>query len=99
MIQLIPATAGTATSEPFALYPEHLPATLQIYGGSGTDSAKLQRSYDGGNSFEDYYIDGALVAVTEALTNIKAIDAAGIFRVVKTTGGDAGVVLSLARDL
>jgi len=98
-IRIIANAAGTETSDPFRVGPEDLPATLQIFNGSGTDSAKVQRSYDGGTSFEDYKIDGTVVAVAENLTNIKAIDAQGIFRVVKTTAGAAGVSLSLGRNL
>ena len=99
---IIANTSGTETSSPFSVYPEDIPATIQIFNGSGTDSAKVQRSYDGSeteNTFEDYKIDATIVVIEEAQTNIKAIDATGVFRMVKTTAGAAGVSLSKGRNL
>lgn len=96
---VIANVAGTATSRAFALQKEDVPASIQIFAGSGTDSAKLQRSYDGGTNFVDYKDEGATIVIQEDQTNVRAIDAPGIFRVVKTTAGAAGVSLSQGRDL
>jgi len=86
-----------AKSRAFRLSKADLPATLQIFDGTGSASAKIQRSYDGSETdatFEDYYIEGSIKTVTEADTNMTAIDAPGVYRVVKTTSGDGGVSLS-----
>jgi len=81
-------------SRAFALYPEDLPAVIQLKEPAANASAKLMRSPDGGENFEDYEVEGTIKSVTDGNTNATAIDAIGIYKVVKLTSGDGGVALS-----
>jgi len=92
---IIEKTAAINTkSRAIRISPEDLPAVFQIFDAAAAASAKILRSYDGGENFEDYYVEGAVKVIKEADTNITAIDAPGIYQIQKLTAGDGGVSFS-----
>ena len=83
----------------FRLDADMIPAKVNVYGGAGAASASLWFSPDNGSNFYEYYLESVVFAITEGVSNTRAIDAPGIYRVKKTTVGDGAVSVSYRNNL
>ena len=95
---LLDATTRTDT-ELFAAQAksETLPCTFQITGAGAAETIDIQRSSDGGTTWEDVYVDGTQQQLSDTNTDV-SIYGPGTYRALKAGITTSEVWVSYSRN-
>lgn len=81
---LIESTTSAATSDKFPVTKENLPVTLLVGGSSAGEAFPVQFSIDAGATFEDLYVAGAQITLSNT-NKVISIYAPMVLKVSKPT--------------